>query len=68
MGNGHSARDGPSVTDDPLHTVGSAARYLELSEATIRQWADSGRLECTKTVSGMRLIRQSDLDAEKARA
>ncbi|MEE9122887.1 MAG: helix-turn-helix domain-containing protein [candidate division NC10 bacterium] len=46
-----------------LFTTNSAARFLEVSLATVRLYADSGRLPVVRTVSGMRLFQREDLEA-----
>ena len=47
---------------EPVHTVSSAARRIEESECTVRHKADAGELAHTRTVTGARLFRESDLD------
>jgi excisionase family DNA binding protein len=46
-----------------LFTTSSAARFLEVSVATLRLHADNGRLPVVRTVSGMRLFQREDLEA-----
>jgi excisionase family DNA binding protein len=49
-----------------LATVCEAARDLEKSEATIRKWADSGRLPvAARLADGTRLFRREDIDAAR---
>jgi excisionase family DNA binding protein len=43
-------------------TIGSAARYLGVSESTVRKWADEGRLTAFATPGGHRRFRRADLD------
>ncbi len=40
----------------------SAARFLEISVATLRLYADKGRLPVVRTVDGMRLFQREDLE------
>jgi excisionase family DNA binding protein len=49
--------------DEPIYTTSGAARRIGVSEATIRRLATIGELPVTKTETGARLFRQSDLDA-----
>ncbi len=43
--------------------VAQAARFLGVSQTTVRKWADAGVLpNRTLPVSGYRLFRQTDLD------
>ncbi len=46
-----------------LFTVNEAARFLELSVATVRLYADGGRLPVSRTVGGTRLFQRTDLEA-----
>lgn len=48
----------------PLLTVGGAARRKRKAEATIRRWANTGRLPVAmRLADGTRLFRESDVDA-----
>ena len=51
-------------------TVAGAARIAEVSEETIRAWANSGLLQVERTESGVRLFEREDVEraaAAKAR-
>lgn len=43
-------------------TLGQAAKYLGVSESTVRKWADEGRLGAFSTPGGHRRFRRADLD------
>jgi excisionase family DNA binding protein len=43
-------------------TLGQAAKYLGVSESTVRKWADEGRLDAFSTPGGHRRFRRPDLD------
>ena len=47
---------------DIFLTPSAAARLIGKGEAMVRIYADSGRLPCIRTSTGMRLFRQSDLE------
>ncbi len=48
-------------------TIGEAARRLGVSTATIRRWADAGRLASTRPFTGThRRILKADVDAAAA--
>lgn len=49
------------MTAMDLVTVAAAARELQVSEATIRNRADAGRLPHIRTSSGVRLFRRDEL-------
>ncbi len=44
-------------------TVGDAARLLELSTSRVRQLAEQGHLQATRTAGGVRLFRRPDVEA-----
>jgi excisionase family DNA binding protein len=45
-----------------LFTSSQAARYLGVSLATIRRWADAGHLACYRTPGGQRRFSREQLD------
>jgi excisionase family DNA binding protein len=44
-----------------LLTVGSVARALRVSEGTVRNWADAGRLPAQRLENGVRLFHRDDV-------
>jgi excisionase family DNA binding protein len=46
-----------------VFTSSQAARYLGVSLATIRRWADAGHLSCYRTPGGQRRFSRDQLDA-----
>jgi excisionase family DNA binding protein len=46
-----------------VFTSSQAARYLGVSLATIRRWADAGHLACYRTPGGQRRFSRDQLDA-----
>lgn len=50
------------VVDDDLLPTGPAARYLGVSDETLRRWAKANRVRVTVLPSGHRRFRRSDLD------
>jgi len=44
-----------------LLTTGSVAEIVEISEATVKRWADSGMLPCIRTPGGHRKFRVHDV-------
>lgn len=44
-------------------TVGQAARYLGVSEPTLRKWTDDGRIPVFRTPGGHRRYLRDELDA-----
>ena len=44
----------------------TAARHLEKSSATVRNYADTNQLNCVRTLDGVRLFRLADVLALKA--
>ncbi len=56
------------AADGELYTVGDAARYLLVSETTIRNWERLGRLRCVHTAGGMRIFERGELDRVKREA
>ena len=48
--------------DDGWFTLGQAAKYLGISESTLRKWTDEGRIQAFSTPGGHRRFRGSDLD------
>jgi excisionase family DNA binding protein len=61
-----SARSLPAVqlggADVEWLTLGQAAKYLGVSESTVRKWADEGKLPAFSTPGGHRRFRRADLD------
>jgi excisionase family DNA binding protein len=57
-------RDGEVVVGGDVHwlALGQAAKYLGVSERTLRKWADEGRIGAFSTPGGHRRFRLSDLD------
>jgi excisionase family DNA binding protein len=45
-----------------VFTSSQAARYLGVSLATIRRWADAGHLSCYRTPGGQRRFSREQLD------
>ena len=45
-----------------VFTSSQAARYVGVSLATIRRWADAGHLECYRTPGGQRRFSREQLD------
>jgi excisionase family DNA binding protein len=53
----------PTNSDRQLvFTSSQAARYLGISLATIRRWADAGHLGCYRTPGGQRRFSREQLD------
>jgi excisionase family DNA binding protein len=59
----------PFAPNPPTHhdsqlvfTSSQAARYLGVSLATIRRWADAGHLDCYRTPGGQRRFSREQLD------
>jgi excisionase family DNA binding protein len=54
----------PFVSTDRqlVFTSSQAARYLGVSLATIRRWADAGHLSCYRTPGGQRRFSRDQLD------
>jgi excisionase family DNA binding protein len=46
-----------------VFTSSQAARYLGISLATIRRWADAGHLSCYRTPGGQRRFSRDQLDS-----
>jgi excisionase family DNA binding protein len=46
-----------------VFTSSQAARYLGVSLATIRRWADAGHLGCYRTPGGQRRFSRDQLDS-----
>ena len=61
----------PSTADtlEPLLTLEQAARYLNVSKASLRRWTNDGRLACHRVgVRQERRFARADLDAHVGRA
>lgn len=53
----------PAANDRQLvFTSSQAARYLGVSLATIRRWADAGHLDCYRTPGDQRRFSKEQLD------
>jgi len=53
----------PAPLDRQLvFTSSQAARYVGVSLATIRRWADAGHLQCYRTPGGQRRFSRDQLD------
>lgn len=50
------------ASNDPLLLPAEAARLAGVTPATVRLWTNCGKLRATRTPSGVRLIRRSDLE------
>jgi excisionase family DNA binding protein len=63
---GETARAGapaePAGERQPAFTSSQAARYLGVSLATIRRWADAGYLSCYRTPGSQRRFSRRQLD------
>jgi excisionase family DNA binding protein len=46
-----------------VFTSSQAARYLGVSLATVRRWADAGHLTCYRTPGGQRRFSREQLDS-----
>ncbi len=46
-----------------VFTSSQAARYLGVSLATVRRWADAGHLDCYRTPGGQRRFSREQLDS-----
>ncbi|MEE8353727.1 MAG: helix-turn-helix domain-containing protein [Dehalococcoidales bacterium] len=49
------------MTEEPLVTISQASRLLGVSDATLRQWTDEGRLKAFITPGGHRRYAKADL-------
>jgi excisionase family DNA binding protein len=59
-----TASPAPAPGDSQLvFTSSQAARYLGVSLATIRRWADAGHLGCYRTPGGQRRFSREQLDS-----
>ncbi len=52
----------PHADRQLVFTSSQAARYLGVSLATIRRWADAGHLGCYRTPGGQRRFSREQLD------
>ena len=57
------AKDIESVKERNWLSLGLASSLLEISEATLRQWADNGLVRAYRTPGGHRRFAREDLDA-----
>jgi len=48
--------------DEKIYGISGAAAYLSCDARTVRKYADSGQLPCTKDSIGRRLFKQADLE------
>lgn len=46
----------------PPCLVAEAARVLEVAEATVRKWADTGRINVSRTSTGIRIFDRQELE------
>jgi excisionase family DNA binding protein len=46
-----------------LLTVSDAARRIGVASGTVRLWADTGKLKSIRTLSGLRLFQDTDVEA-----
>ena len=53
----------PRMERQLVFTSSQAARYVGVSLATIRRWADAGHLACYRTPGGQRRFSREQLDA-----
>lgn len=53
----------PTADRQLVFTSSQAARYLGVSLATIRRWADAGHLGCYRTPGGQRRFSREQLDS-----
>jgi excisionase family DNA binding protein len=53
----------PHADRQLVFTSSQAARYLGVSLATIRRWADAGHLGCYRTPGGQRRFSREQLDS-----
>jgi excisionase family DNA binding protein len=51
-----------AIADDERLTVSRVARLLGIAEGTVRLWASSGTLPCTRIESGLRLFKRCDVE------
>lgn len=51
------------VDNDPLMTMGEASKTLDVVPASVRRFVDTGVLPSLRTMTGVRLVRKSDVDA-----
>jgi len=51
-----------AAVEDELFTPSAAARFIRKSEGMVRNYAATGKLPCTRTSTGLRLFRKSDLE------
>lgn len=52
----------PRMERQLVFTSSQAARYVGVSLATIRRWADAGHLSCYRTPGGQRRFSREQLD------
>ena len=52
----------PRMDRQLVFTSSQAARYVGVSLATIRRWADAGHLSCYRTPGGQRRFSREQLD------
>lgn len=52
----------PRTDRQLVFTSSQAARYVGVSLATIRRWADAGHLQCYRTPGGQRRFSREQLD------
>jgi excisionase family DNA binding protein len=58
--------DGENLLDkEKMYTTASAARYVGVSEGTIKRWGREGKLQCTTTERGVRIYSEAALEAAR---
>ena len=45
-----------------LYSIGEAAKLLNVNQATLRRWVDSGRIKCILSPGGQRKFEQSEIE------
>jgi excisionase family DNA binding protein len=52
-----------NLTSESMLTPGQVAALFNVDVKTVSRWADSGRLQCIKTLGGHRRFRESEVAA-----
>jgi diguanylate cyclase (GGDEF)-like protein/excisionase family DNA binding protein len=63
---GFPATEPLGAADPGAMTLADAAATLGVSTATVRRWADAGRIRAVRTAGGHRRVRRSDVEREAA--
>lgn len=58
----------PTTTEDGLLRIGRAARILDVSVDTMRNWDRDGKLRAVRTTGNQRRYRREDIEALAAEA